>query len=92
MTSSSTFQHLPLVDWAVGLAIDRTPVTKNETTTVNKNYSTRDSHVVTHHSTNLAIHCLTRVGLSGREAMLSVFYDRSWQSKAKLLYIPRMLE
>jgi hypothetical protein len=42
-----------------------------------KNYSTRDSHVVTHHSINLAIHCLTTLGLSGREAVLSVFYDRS---------------
>jgi hypothetical protein len=30
-----------------------------------KNYSTRDSHVVTHHSTNLAIHCLTRAERTG---------------------------
>jgi hypothetical protein len=33
-----------------------------------KNYSTRDSHVVTHHSTNLAIHCLTRAERTGSRA------------------------
>jgi hypothetical protein len=33
-----------------------------------KNYGTRDSHVVTHHSTNLAIHCLTRAERTGSRA------------------------
>jgi hypothetical protein len=33
-----------------------------------KNYSTRDSHVVTHHSTNIAIHCLTRAERTGSRA------------------------
>jgi hypothetical protein len=35
-----------------------------------KNYSTRDSHVVTHHSTNLAIQCLTRAERTGSRVFI----------------------
>ena len=38
--------------------------------------NTRDSNVVPHRSTNLARQCLT--SLSRREAVLSLWYGRSW--------------
>jgi hypothetical protein len=41
---------------------------RNDTKDGKQNYSTRDSHVVTHHSTNLAIHCLTRAERTGSRA------------------------
>ena len=43
-----------------------------------KKNNTRDSNVVPHRSTNLARRCLT--SLSRREAVLSSWYGRSWQS------------
>jgi hypothetical protein len=39
--------------------------------------NTRDSNVVPHRSTNLARQCLT--SLSRREAVLSLWYGRSYQ-------------
>ncbi|KAL7435753.1 hypothetical protein ACHAXM_004825, partial [Skeletonema potamos] len=41
-----------------------------------KKNNTRDSNVVPHRSTNLARQCLT--SLSRREAVLSLWYGRSW--------------
>jgi hypothetical protein len=41
--------------------------------------NTRDSNVVPHRSTNLARQCLT--SLSRREAVLSLWYGRSWRER-----------
>ena len=43
--------------------------------------NTRDSNVVPHRSTNLARQCLT--SLSRREAVLSLWYVRSWRHTLK---------
>ena len=43
--------------------------------------NTRDSNVVPHRSTNLARKCLT--SLSRREAVLSLWYGRSWRYGTK---------
>ncbi len=42
-----------------------------------KKNNTWDSNVVPHRSTNQARHCLT--SLSRREAVLSMWYGRSWR-------------
>ena len=50
-------------------------LTKKQVKKLQKN-NTRDSNVVPHRSTNLARQCLT--SLSRREAVLSLWYGRSW--------------
>ena len=48
--------------------------------------NTWDSNVVPHRSTNQARQCLT--SLSRREAVLSLFYGRSWSPDKIKVYIP----
>ena len=51
--------------------------------------NTRDSNVVPHRSTNLARQCLT--SLSRREAVLSLWYGRSWHKDKIKIYKPQYL-
>ena len=56
--------------------------------TKSKKNNTRDSNVVPHRSTNLARQCLT--SLSRREAVLSLWYGRSWH-QTQLLYLTTVI-
>ena len=62
-------KHMVYVDWC-----------RNDKRRMQKN-NTRDSNVVPHRSTNLARQCLT--SLSRREAVLSLWYGRSWLDSKK---------